>query len=146
MSGAEPQTHANHVRWVPLYHFVVFPILAVNLIWSLWQALRAFSFASAWGVAMALALLGLAWYLRVFALRVQDRVIRLEMRLRLEKVLPADLRPRVPELSTGQLVALRFASDGELPGLVREVLESGLRDRSAIKKKVRDWQPDHLRA
>jgi len=146
LSGDAAQTYANHGRWVPLYHFAVLPILGVNVIWTLWQAFHAFSFASAWGVAMALAVLALGVYARTFALRVQDRVIRLEMRLRLEKVLPKDFALRIPELSAGQLVALRFASDAELPGLVREVLESGLHDRSAIKKKVRDWQPDRLRA
>ena len=143
---SRPQSYANHARWVPPYHFVVFPILAVNLLWSVWQAIRVFSFASAWNVAMAVALLGLFFYMRVFALTVQDRVIRLEMRLRLEKLLPADLRPRIPELSVDCLVALRFASDAELPALVREALETGLRDRREIKKRVRDWQADHLRA
>jgi hypothetical protein len=146
VSGGTPQTYANHLRWVPQYHFVILPILAVNVIWALWQAYVAFSFASAWAVAMALALLGLGISMRTFVLSVQNRVIRLEMRLRLERVLPKDLASRIPELSVGQLIALRFASDGELPALVREVLESGLRDGAAIKKKVRDWQPDRLRA
>lgn len=146
MSGGPTQGYANHVRWVPLFHFGILPILAVNVVWSLVQAVRAFSLASAWGVAMALALTGLGWYLRTFVLTVQNRVIRLEMRLRLERVLPADLAPRIPELSVGQLVALRFASDAELPALVRAVLEGGLRDRLEIKKRIRDWQPDHLRA
>lgn len=146
MSDRAPQSYANHARWVPPYHFVVFPILAVNLLWSVWLAVRAFSFASAWNVAMAVALLGLFFYARIFALTVQDRVIRLEMQLRLEKLLPADLRPRIPELSVDRLVALRFASDAELPALVREVLEKGIRDRREIKKRIRDWQADHLRA
>ncbi len=146
MSGARPQSYAHHGRIVPLYHFALFGVLAVNLIWALVQAIRAFSFASAWSVAMALAFLGLFFYMRIFALTVQDRVIRLEMRLRLERVVPGELRPRIPELTVGQLIALRFASDAELPSLVREVLETGLRDRGEIKKRVRDWQPDHLRA
>jgi hypothetical protein len=146
VSGGAPQSLANHARIVPLYHVVLFGILAVNVIGTAYLAIRAFSFASAWSVVMALAFLGLFFYMRIFALTVQDRVIRLEMRLRLERVLPGDLRPRIPELSVGQLVALRFASDAELPTLVRDVLQQGLRDRREIKKRIRDWQPDHLRA
>jgi hypothetical protein len=146
VSGGQPQGYVNHPRWVPPYHFVILPVLAVNVIWALWQAYRAFSFASAWAVAMALTIFGLGVYMRTFVLSVQNRVIRLEMRLRLEKVLSKDLAARVPELTVGSLIALRFASDGELPALVREVLDGGLRDQTGIKKKIRDWQPDHLRA
>jgi hypothetical protein len=80
------------------------------------------------------------------AVRVQDRVIRLEMRLRLAAVLPDDLRARIPTLATRHLVALRFASDAELPGLVRQVLAGSLTDQKAIKKAIVDWQADHLRA
>ncbi len=146
MRDGKPQSYARHARWVPPYHFVLLGILVVNFVWCLLQAGRSPSFGSAWGVAMALAFFGFFFYMRLFALTVQDRVIRLEMRLRLEKLLSGDLAPRIPELSTGQLVALRFASDGELPALVREVLDGGIRGRDAIKRKIRDWQPDHLRA
>jgi hypothetical protein len=83
---------------------------------------------------------------RAMAVRVQDRVIRLEMRLRLAAVLPGDLRAEIPKLATRQLVALRFASDAELPGLVRQVLAGSLRDQKAIKQAIVDWQADHLRA
>ena len=95
---------------------------------------------------MALALLVLAFSARIMALTVQDRVIRLEMQLRMQQVLPADLRARIPEFSTSQLVALRFASDGELPELAQKVLQDKLTDRTTIKKMIRDWQPDVLRA
>ncbi|HEX7253477.1 MAG TPA: DUF6526 family protein, partial [Thermoanaerobaculia bacterium] len=94
---------------------------------------------------MALAILGLFFYTRTFALTVQDRVIRLEMRLRLKKVLPPDLAARILELDPGQLIALRFASDPELPDLVREVLTNDIHDRDVIKKKIKDWQGDYLR-
>jgi hypothetical protein len=77
---------------------------------------------------------------------VQDRVIRLEMLLRMQQMLPVDLRPRIGEFTVGQLVALRFASDAELPDLARKVLQDKVTDRKAIKQLVRDWQPDHLRA
>jgi hypothetical protein len=92
------------------------------------------------------ALLLLALYARTFALTVQDRVIRLEMQLRLQNLLPADLHPRIPEFTTSQLVALRFASDSELPDLARKVLAEKLSERKAIKQLIRDWQPDNLRA
>ncbi len=140
-----PQNYANHRRFVPLYHFVLFGVLVINLLWSVIRAVRQLSFDTVWGIVMALALLGISFYMRIFALTVQDRVIRLEMRLRLKKVLPEDLRVRILELSPGQLIALRFASDTELPDLVREVLANDIQDRDVIKRKVRDWQADRLR-
>jgi Family of unknown function (DUF6526) len=140
-----PQNYANHRRFVPLYHFVLFGVLVINLLWSVIRAVRQLSFDTVWGIVMALALLGIFFYMRIFALTVQDRVIRLEMRLRLKKVLPEDLRVRILELSPGQLIALRFASDAELPDLVREVLANDIQDRDVIKRKVRDWQADRLR-
>ena len=140
-----PQNYANHRRFVPLYHFVLFGVLVINLLWSVIRAVRQLSFDTVWGIVMALALLGISFYMRIFALTVQDRVIRLEMRLRLKKVLPDDLRVRILELSPGQLIALRFASDTELPDLVREVLANDIQDRDVIKRKVRDWQADRLR-
>jgi hypothetical protein len=85
-------------------------------------------------------------YMRTFPLTVQDRLIRLEMRLRLDRVLPADLKARIPDLTVSHLVALRFASDAELPALVREVLEGKTTRPKDIKQKIRDWQADHLRA
>ncbi|MGH9366772.1 MAG: DUF6526 family protein [Thermoanaerobaculia bacterium] len=145
MAQDAPQNYRNHRRFVPLYHFVLFGVLVVNLLWSVVRAVRAFSLESVWGIVMALALLVIFFYMRIFALTAQDRVIRLEMRLRLKDILPADLRGRIGELKPGQLIALRFASDAELPELVREVLTNDIRDRDAIKRKVRDWQPDHLR-
>ena len=146
MSETKTQSYANHVRWVPLYHFVVAPILLLNLVWSIYHLVKGFSFATVMGVLMALAFFGLFLFMRLFALSVQDRLIRLEMRLRLEKILPADLKSRILDLDRAQLVALRFAGDDELPALVREVLEKKLTDRSEIKKRIRNWQADHLRA
>jgi len=145
MAERPPQNYANHRRFVPLYHFVLFGILVVNLLWCVLGAARAFSFASAWGVVMALALLVMFFYMRLFPLTVQDRVIRLEMRLRLKEILPGELRGRIGELTPSQLIGLRFASDAELPELVREVLTNDIGEREVIKRKVRDWQADHLR-
>ena len=117
-----PQTFANHRRIIPLYHLVIFAVFLVNAIWSIVQVVRFPGWSTGIGCAVALALLGLFYYAREFALSVQDRMIRQEMRLRLREVLPADLKARVPELDRDQLIALRFASDAELPDLVREVL------------------------
>jgi hypothetical protein len=95
---------------------------------------------------LAAALVVLVFYARLFPLAVQDRLIRLEERLRSERLLPADLRPRIGEFSADQLVALRFASDVELPVLARKVLDEKLTDRKAIKKLIKNWKPDYQRA
>jgi hypothetical protein len=95
---------------------------------------------------LAIAFILAALYGRLFALTVQDRVIRLEMRLRMMQLLPADLRTRIPEFTVNQLVALRFASDGELPALARKVLDEKLTDRKTIKQMIQNWEPDFLRA
>jgi hypothetical protein len=143
----EPTTQAyrNHRRFVPLYHYVIFLILVVNQIWAGVRLVRGPSFETAMAFLMAAAIIGIYFYTRIFALRAQDRVIRLEMRLRLEKILPPDLRARIPELTANQLIGLRFASDAEMADLVREVLANDIHNREAIKKRIKDWQPDHLR-
>ena len=142
----KPQTFENHAKTVPLFHYVAFPILALNLFWSIYRVIRHFSAESVLSLLLAVAFLLMFFFARIFALKVQDRVIRLEMRMRLQQVLPPDLRGRIPEFAVGQLVALRFAGDAELPELARKVLDEKLTDRSAIKKMIRDWQPDELRA
>jgi len=144
--SGESQSFAHHARWVPPFHFVVLPILLVNLIWSLWQVFKAPSWPTLLAALVAFALFGIAIYARTFALTVQDRVIRLEMRLRLERLLSPDLHARVPGLTVEQLVGLRFASDEELPALAREVLEKNITTRKEIKRRIRSWQADHQRA
>ncbi len=148
---SQTQNFANHSKIVPLFHYVILPILAVNLFSSIFGLVRSirtanFSWHAVLGFLVAAALVLLALYARMFALAVQDRVIRLEMQLRLQNLLPAELRPRIPEFTVSQLVALRFASDAELPDLARKVLAENLRERKAIKQLIRDWQPDNLRA
>ena len=145
MAQRQPQNFANHRRIVPLYHFATFGILALNLIWRLVALVRWTSWTAALDLLVALALLGLFFFTRIFALTVQDRVIRLEMRLRLKEILPADLKGRIDELAPGQLVALRFASDAEMADLVREVLTNNIRNRDDIKRRIKDWTPDYLR-
>ncbi|HTO76171.1 MAG TPA: DUF6526 family protein [Thermoanaerobaculia bacterium] len=145
MKHHPPQNYANHRRFVPLYHFVLFAVFVVNLLWAVVRAVRGFSFDTAWNVVLALAFLGLFFYMRIFALTAQDRIIRLEMRLRLKEILPSELRGRILELTPDQLIGLRFASDAEMPDLVREVLTNGIQEREVIKRKIRDWQGDYLR-
>lgn len=140
------QSFAHHARYVPLFHFFVIPVMVTNFVWSLFR-LRTlgFSFAGIFGVLFAAALVVLVFYARLFPLAVQDRLIRLEERLRCERLLPADLQARIGEFSADQLVALRFASDAELPALARRVLDEKLAERRAIKRLVKNWKPDHQR-
>jgi hypothetical protein len=143
---SETQNFQHHARLVPAFHFVTLPILLANFIWSIYRLVKAVSVGSVMGLLVALALLLLAFSLRVMVLTVQDRLIRLEMRLRLQQLLPADLRPRIPEFNVSQLVSLRFAGDAELPDLARKVLQDKLTNRKAIKQLIRDWQADFVRA
>lgn len=141
----EVQNYANHAKFVPMYHVLTFGLLVVNLAWSAWQLVRVFSAANVIALLMALALLLLFFFARLFALGVQDRVIRLEERLRMERLFDADLRTRIGEFTTEQLIGLRFAGDEELPDLARRVLEEGISDRKTIKQNVQNWRPDHQR-
>jgi len=145
MKKPVPQNYATHRRFIPLYHFVLFGVFVVNLLWAVVRVVRAFSFETVWNVVLALGFLGLFFFMRIFALTAQDRLIRLEMRLRLKEILPNDLRGRILELTPDQLIGLRFASDAEMPDLVREVLTNGIQEREVIKRKIRDWQGDYLR-
>ena len=140
-----PQTYANHARYVVGYHAVALFLLFVNLCWSVLQVFRYFSMSTVVAALLAVALVLLFLYARTFPMTVQDRVIRLEMRLRMEKLLPADVFTRFGEFTVGQLVALRFASDAELPALARKVLDEKIASRTEIKKLIKDWQPDYLR-
>lgn len=140
------QNFENHAKFVPAFHFFVLPVLLANLIRQIVHAVKFFSVDSVISLLVALALITLALVARIFALTVQDRVIRLEMRLRMMQLLPQELRPRIPEFTVNQLVSLRFASDSELPGLARKILDEKLNDRKAIKRLVQNWQPDELRA
>lgn len=119
---------------------------AIFLVWSIVRLVKNPSNDTAYMLVGALALEAGVLMLRVSALRVQDRVIRLEERLRLGRLLPADLQPRIEELRPSHLVALRFASDGEVTDLVRQVLANPSMKQSEIKKQVKQWRPDHFRA
>jgi len=141
----KPQTFENHARYVPLFHFVLSAILLFNLVWTTVHLAKAPSAQHVVDVVLAVAFAIMFIYIRYFPLRVQDRVIRLEETQRIQRLAP-DLAARVGEFTLGQLVGLRFASDAELPALARRVLDEKLTDRTAIKKLVKSWRPDYLRA
>jgi len=141
------QNLANHTRFVPLFHFFVLPMVTINTGWQIyrWKA-GGFTLGGLESVLLAAALTFGFLHARMFAMKVQDRVIRLEEQLRCERLLPAELQPRIGEFTAGQLVALRFASDAELPVLARKVLDEKLTERKAIKQLIKNWKPDYLRA
>jgi Family of unknown function (DUF6526) len=143
---SQTQNFKNHTKLVPAFHFIVLPILVLNVVWSLERVIHNFSFGTIVSLLVSIALLLLAFTARIFALTVQDRVIRLEMRLRMQQLLSPDLQLRIPEFTVDQLVSLRFASDRELPELAQKVLADKVTDRKAIKSMIHDWQPDLLRA
>lgn len=143
---AQSQSFSNHGRIVPMYHIGVFLIFIVNFFWAIYQLIQGVTGQAVMNLLLAIALLLMFFSVRPMVLTVQDRLIRLEMRLRLRDVLPTDLHAKIPTLTVDQLIALRFASDAELADLVREVLAGRLATRKEIKKKVKDWQPDYLRA
>src|ERR1700719_4222483 len=141
------QNFSNHTKLFPPFHFFVLPVLAINFFWCAyrWYA-TGFSWDGGERLLLALGLFVGFGSARMMALKVQDRVIRLEERLRYERVLPADLKPRIGEFTVPQLVSLRFAGDAELPALARKVLDEKMSERKAIKQMVKTWKPDYLRA
>ena len=146
MAQHVPQTYENHTRFVPPFHVGVLLTFALNFFWSVYRLYSVRSADAVVSLLMAVALILLGVFSRTFALTVQDRVIRLEMGLRMERLLPANLRARANELTVKQLVALRFASDEELPTLCQAVLADKMTDQNAIKKMVKNWNADYLRA
>ena len=139
------QNYKSHRRYLPIYHFFVEPVLALNVIAQMMYFNRYRTLFKAWMVVVAIAVFVLAWMARSMALKAQDRVIRLEERLRLASVLPAELRERINELRPGQLVALRFAPDEELTGLVQRCLSGELKGSDQIKREIGTWRADTLR-
>jgi hypothetical protein len=144
--GEPEQNYKNHFRFFPPFHFFVAPVFLINVFVSAWLLYRNPSALGVWQLVVAVGLVMAALTARLMALAVQDRVIRLEMRLRMREVLPSDLQARIPLITREQCVALRFASDAELPGLVRKVAAGELKTQADIKKQITQWQPDYLRA
>jgi hypothetical protein len=140
------QNLSNHARFVPGFHFVTGTLTLVVLGWTLYRAATLQTSDALVGALIGIVLVAQFWYLRAFPLRVQDRLIRLEERLRMQTILPPDLQRRCEALTAGQLIALRFASDAELPALAQKVLDERITNRKAIKSLVVNWRPDHMRA
>ena len=139
------QDYASHRQYVPLFHFVAAPILGLNILAQLYVVIFHFSGWAIWNLIVASALGAFAWTARTMVTRAQDRIIRLEETLRLQRILSADLQPRIGELRIGQLIGLRFAADEEVPELVRAALNGELHGREEIKRRIKNWRPDTLR-
>lgn len=139
------QSFENHKRWLPLWHFFVTPVLLINVLIQAWRAVKAPDAVTGWNLLVALALFFGVFLSRLMPLIGQDRLIRLEERTRMARVLPADLRGRENDLTRQQYVALRFAPDDELPELVRRTVSGELKTAADIKRAIKNWRADHLR-
>lgn len=151
MAEQIPQSLANHRRFDPTFHFFLVPVFVLALVMALIHFFAHLAdsdfrdnFHAILLILLAVAFLVLVFKTRLYALKVQDRVIRLEERLRLMQLLPEPLRARIPELTESQLCGLRFASDAELPNLVERALNEKL-SRPDIKKSIQNWRPDYWR-
>ena len=140
-----PQSAASHTRWVPAFHFFVLPILLINALVAISTLIKAPSTGTAWGALVGLALFGAAFFSRIMPLSAQDRLIRLEETLRMQRVLPATQHGDIAKLTRFQFVALRFASDAELAELVGRTVKGEFAKPLDIKKAIRGWRPDELR-
>ncbi len=142
----KPQSASNHTRWYPAWHFIAAPITLINVFVAGRHAWYAGGRMAWWNVVFAIGILVAVFASRSMALTVQDRLIRLEMRLRLRGLLPAAQHPDILRLTVRQLVWLRFAGDAELPSLVQRVLSGELSGEKAVKGAIKDWQADWQRA
>ena len=142
---AETQNYQNHVRWYPLVHFFLTPMLLFNFVWQAVRLYQEPNWDRAENLLVAVALVALSLAARLQALRAQDRAVRLEERLRYRDVLPPELYEKAVNLPTGRIIALRFASDRELPDLVRRTLNGEFNNSKEIKLAVKDWRGDYLR-
>ena len=145
MAEKMPQSYANHRRFVPGYHYVLSLIFLLNLLAAGWQLFKHPGVSTGIAVLVAFGLIGLFYYSRIFPLHVQDRLIRLEERMRLAEILPPELAGRIGELTPSQLIGLRFASDAEVADLVRRILDGELTKPEDIKKAIKTWRPDYFR-
>jgi hypothetical protein len=144
MAEMVAQNLSNHARYDPWFHFLAVPVLLVSCVISTVLAFRHPGFLSIWTIVFNVALVITAFKVRLYALKVQDRLICLEQRLRLQQRLPDSQRSQIASLSEGQLVALRFASDDEVPALVQQTVSARL-PAPAIKKAIKNWRPDYFR-
>jgi hypothetical protein len=139
------QSYASHRKWHPLFHFILVPIFVANVISTIVTLWRWPSKAAVWHVVIAMALLALVILVRLYALRVQDRLIRLEERLRLQQLLPPELQARIGDIRTSQLIAMRFCHDDEVCDVARAILDGEVKTADEIKRRIRTWRADWLR-
>ncbi|WP_263381748.1 DUF6526 family protein [Granulicella arctica] len=142
-----PQSPKSHMRFDPIHHYVITPILLLNFVFAFFVWNSDYSqhpFLSFWWIILSLAVLLLSMKTRTYSLRIQDRLIRLEERLRLTALLPSSEHNLIPSFTTRQLIALRFAGDAELPTLARRTLAENLNPKQ-IKESITNWRPDHDR-
>jgi hypothetical protein len=139
-----PQNYSQHTRRDPLFHFFLLPVFFITLIMTVVHVIRRPGLHSAWMIVLAIAAIVLIFKLRMYSLKVQDRVIRLEERLRLATLIDPALRSQIPSLTESQLIALRFASDAELPALAARTINEKL-PAAEIKKAIQNWRPDNWR-
>jgi hypothetical protein len=135
---SEQQNYKNHARFHPLFHFVGMPILLINFIYSIVRAVQDFSIDRLEFIFLSFGIIAVLFVARISALKAQDRVIRLEEQLRFASILPKDLAEKAAKLKTGQLIALRFASDEELPDLVGRTLNGEFATNKDIKLAVKN--------
>ena len=144
MSEKKPQNYKNHAKFIPVFHYIALPLLLVNFFGALFRVTQEISFYTFNGVGLAISLIVVAVFTRLFALKAQDRVIRLEEQIRMQTFLPDALKVHVGRLTMGQIVALRFASDEELADLTQEALDQNT-SPNALKQAVKNWRPDYDR-
>jgi hypothetical protein len=145
MAEQEQQNYKNHTRWYPLVHFVIMPLVVVNLGWQIYMLTQERTIDRAESLLMAIVIGLIVLTARLQALKVQDRVIRLEEKLRYRQMLSAELAEKACAMSPGKMIALRFASDEELNDLVQKVLNNELQTGGDIKQAVQNWRGDYLR-
>jgi len=145
VADSTPQNFANHAKFVPMYHMVAFPMIMTYVAYSLYTVITAFSVASLISLLFGVGVIIVTLFARLFPLAAQDRIIRLEERMRLHELLPQEQHGTIGQLTTEQLIGLRFASDDEVADLIRTVVSEGIKDRKEIKSRVKNWRPDHQR-
>ena len=144
MSEKKPQNYENHAKFIPVFHYIALPLLLVNFFGALFRVTQEISFYTLNDVGLAISLIVVAVFTRLFALKAQDRVIRLEEQIRMQTFLPDALKVHVGRLTMGQIVALRFASDEELADLTQEALDQNT-SPNTLKQAVKNWRPDYDR-
>jgi len=142
---ADTQNYANHTRWHPPFHFFVLPVMLINFVWSIVTFVKAPNINSGWWIVVSLALAMLALFTRLYSVKVQDRIIRLEERLRYQQILSPALAHQCATLTPAQMIALRFAGDDELENLAGSVVAGKLAQSKEIKQAIENWRADTFR-